>query len=485
MEENQLLMTELPPFPRRFLHSLHQPHLTLPTRLRHQRSQDSPYNRPQQNRQGNTSQYWRATNQTNLPAYVQGISRQEIAQQTRGAGETVSTSTHISCLYPEILALIFSYLDVRDKGQVAQVCTAWRDAANYKSVWRGVEARLHIRTKQAPILFNSLVRRGVKRVQVLSIKSGFKELTRGMPNLESLSLSGCFNLTDSSLVCGFCQEYPSLIRLNLSLCKQVSDASLGRIAQSVKNLEQLELGGCCGITNFGLSLIAWGLKKLKRLDLRSCWHISDQGIAHLAGRTQETADGNLELEYLSLQDCQRLTDEALKHISVGLSKLKSINLSFCVCITDSGIKHLSKMTSLRELNLRSCDNISDHGMAFLAEGGSRLISLDVSFCDKIGDRALEHISQSLFNLKALSLSACQISDVGMCKIAKTLHELEILHIGQCQRLTDKCLISIFENMKQLRSIDLYGCTRVTTDGIAKIMRLPFLYNVNRGLHVQR
>uniref|UniRef100_A0A8C2JJV6 F-box domain-containing protein n=1 Tax=Cyprinus carpio TaxID=7962 RepID=A0A8C2JJV6_CYPCA len=41
--------------------------------------------------------------------------------------------THISCLFPEILAMIFSYLDVRDKGRVAQVCTAWRDASYHKS----------------------------------------------------------------------------------------------------------------------------------------------------------------------------------------------------------------------------------------------------------------------------------------------------------------------------------------------------------------
>lgn len=40
-----------------------------------------------------------------------------------------------SSLFPELLAMIFGYLDVRDKGR--GVCTAWRDAAYHKSVWRG------------------------------------------------------------------------------------------------------------------------------------------------------------------------------------------------------------------------------------------------------------------------------------------------------------------------------------------------------------
>lgn len=85
--------------------------------------------------------------------------------------------THISRLYPEILAIIFSYLEVRDKGRVAQVCAAWRDAAYRKSVWRGVEAKLHLR-RANPSLFASLVRRGIKRVQVLSLKKSLRDVVQ-------------------------------------------------------------------------------------------------------------------------------------------------------------------------------------------------------------------------------------------------------------------------------------------------------------------
>ena len=408
----------------------------------------------------------------------QGISRllADLNKRTAKHSET----THISSLYPEILALIFSNLDVRDKGRAAQVCMAWRDASYHRSVWRGVEAKLHLR-KQSPALFTSLVRRGIKRVQILSLRRGLGEVMKGMPSLESLNLSGCYNVTDTGLTNALCQDFLPLLELNLSLCKQVTDASLSRITQYLKNLESLELGGCSNITNTGLLLIAWGLRRLKRLDLRSCWHVSDQGICHIAGLNPETAQGNLALEYLSLQDCQRLSDEALRHVSVGLTKLKSINLSFCVAITDSGLKHLAKMPSLKELNLRSCDNISDVGMAYLAEGGSRISSLDVSFCEKIGDQALVHISQGLFNIKSLSLSACQVSDEGVCKIAKTLHDLETLNIGQCSRITDKGLHNIADSMKHLKCIDLYGCTRITTDGLERIMKLPQLSSLNLGL----
>lgn len=387
------------------------------------------------------------------------------------------TSTHVSSLYPEILAHIFSYLDIRDRGRVSQVCLAWRDAAYHRSVWRGVEARLHLR-RQAPTLFSSLVRRGIKRVQVLSLKKSPGEVFKCMPNLESLNLSGCYNVTDYGMKNALSELFPSVTKLNLSLCKQVTDTSVNRISKFLRNLEHLELGGCGNITNSGLLIIARDLKKLKTLDLRSCWNISDQGIAYLTHLY-------MPLEHLGLQDCQKLSDEALRYVRNGLGKtLKSINLSFS-CITDSGLKHLAKMTELQELDLRSCDNISEIGMAYLAEGGSRISSLDVSFCEKIGDQALVHISQGLFNLKSLSLSACQVSDEGICKIAKSLLDLETLNIGQCSKLTDKGLHTIADSMKHLKCIDLYGCTRITTNGLERIMKLPQLNTLNLGLwHVR-
>ncbi|KAK6176095.1 F-box/LRR-repeat protein 14 [Patella vulgata] len=401
------------------------------------------------------------------------------------------SGTHISSLFPEILAMIFQYLDIKDKGRVAQVCVCWKDASYNRMVWRNVEAKLHLR-KANPSLFPSLCRRGIKRVQILSLRRSLRDVVFGIPNLESLNLSGCYNVTDASLGYAFTQDISSMTVLNLSLCKQVTDNSLVRIAQYLKNLEVLELGGCCHITNTGLSLIACSLRKLRQLNLRSCRHVSDQGIGHLAGLNQPSSvsedlekTGNARLEYLGLQDCQKLTDHALKHVSLGLCHLKTINLSFCGSVTDSGIKFLSKMTNLRELNLRSCDNISDTGLGFLAEGGSTIVALDVSFCDKVGDQGLVFLSQGMFNLRSLSLSACNISDDGVQRLVNSLHELTTLNIGQCGRITDVSLSLIGEKLKQLRSIDLYGCTQITTVGLEKIMKLPGLTTLNLGLWHKR
>lgn len=400
---------------------------------------------------------------------------------------------NVSCLYPEILALIFSYLDVRDKGRAAQVCSAWREAAYNKSVWRGVEAKLHLK-RSNPTLFHSLVQRGIRRVQVLSLKRSLRDVVHGIPNIESLNLTGCYNLSDNWLTQGFIQDVNSLTVLNLSMCKQITDASLMNISQHLKNLEFLDLGGCSNISNMALLLIAEGLQKLKSLHLRSCC-VSDVGISHLAGLKRNatshiipnnsSSTGTLSLEHLSLQDCYKITDEGLRHLSDGLHNLKILNLSFCASITDIGLKHLARMGSLRELNLQSVDTISDLGLAYLAENNSRLTILDVSFCNKVGDQGLLHISQGLFNLRSLSIKGCPITDEGLGRIARTLTDLRALNIGQCDRITDKGLSLVSEHLHKLLRIDLYGCNKITTVGLEKVMQLPQLIVLNLGLWEKR
>ncbi|EPY86961.1 F-box/LRR-repeat protein 14 [Camelus ferus] len=327
----------------------------------------------------------------------------------------------------------------------------------------------------------SLQARGIRRVQILSLRRSLSYVIQGMANIESLNLSGCYNLTDNGLGHAFVQEIGSLRALNLSLCKQITDSSLGRIAQYLKGLEVLELGGCSNVTNTGLLLIAWGLQRLKSLNLRSCRHLSDVGIGHLAGMTRSAAEGCLGLEQLTLQDCQKLTDLSLKHISRGLAGLRLLNLSFCGGISDAGLLHLSHMGSLRSLNLRSCDNISDTGIMHLAMGSLRLSGLDVSFCDKVGDQSLAYIAQGLDGLKSLSLCSCHISDDGINRMVRQMHGLRTLNIGQCVRITDKGLELIAEHLSQLTGIDLYGCTRITKRGLERITQLPCLKVLNLGL----
>ena len=270
--------------------------------------------------------------------------------------------------------------------------------------------------------------------QVLSVKKSLGVLVTGgnslAASLSHLNLSGCYSLTDQGLLSLLISPLPSLTSVNLSLCKEVSDRSLGRLGSICPALRSLDLGGCTGVTNSGLLLLARTLPNLHTLSLRSCWQLSDAGMAHLARLPidPDAKEPNLvELDTLNLQDCQKLTDLSLRYIAQGIN-IKNLNLSFCANISDSGMKSVARMSSLTSLNLRSCDNISDIGVGYLAEGCVSLHTLDVSFCERISDRAMAHIASGLFNLRTLSMAACRVTDEGLTKVAKTLLELQTLNI---------------------------------------------------------
>ena len=313
-----------------------------------------------------------------------------------------------------------------------------------------------------------------------------KEVTQNMPNIDSIVLSGCFSLTDDKLIPAFTSQVTSLTELNLSMCKKITDQSIVKISKSAINLQILDLGGCASISNKSLEFIHSNLHLLKHLNLRSCRNITDSGIAKLCGQVPSSLDiegypsqqavndnedsGFPSLEFLGLQDCQKLTDDALKYVSLGLRRLKSINLSFCASFTEFGLKSLSTMaTSLKEVNLRSCDNISDSALKYLSEGGVALHVLDVSFCDKVTDQGLEFISQGLPQIQALSLNSCGVSDVGILKLSQTLTELKTLNIGQCSRVTDKALNAIINNCPHLSSLDIYGCPSISSSVIERLV----------------
>ena len=295
------------------------------------------------------------------------------------------TSTTVEHLYPEILCQIFSYLDTASKGRSARVCSRWRTILNTKEIWRGCQARLHLRRLSSCVLPN-LVRRGIKDVQVLSIRKSLKDLLSGLQSLSSLNLSGLAGLSDSTLQAMLTHHpsLPSLASLDLSLCKEVTDSSIEVITSQAPHLRSLRLGGCTGVSNLSLRLVASRLTRLTSLDLRSCWQVADTGILQLSSQQPP-----LQLAQLNLQDCQKVSDLALRHLSSSLAlTVSSLNLSFCANISDSGMKSLAKMSSLRSLNLRSCDNISDIGVGYLAEGSVGLQALDVSFCDRVTDRSV-------------------------------------------------------------------------------------------------
>lgn len=292
------------------------------------------------------------------------------------------------------------------------------------------------------------------------------------------------------------------------MCKHISDTSITHISQKLTSLLKLDVSGCINITDQSLISLINGLNQLKSLNLKSCTNITHKGLAYICGyrptvNNQNENDDQLDsdqdlaialvteqpkvdlnsalvnLEELILQDCQKINDDVLKYVPLGLIHLKSLNLSLCNGITEFGLKNLANHPTLESLSLRNCNNISDIGLRYLSEANlAKLTDLDVSFCEKVNDQALDYIAQGLKELKFLSLNNCSITDKGLIKIGQNLGKLTTLNVGQCTKITEMSILVLIKCCLNLESIDLYGCTKIKKFGFERIKKLPKFSKLN-------
>ena len=136
------------------------------------------------------------------------------------------------------------------------------------------------------------------------------EQLRDMPELETLSLSGSENITDTGLV--HLKDLTNLQNLGLEET-QITDTGLVHL-KGLTNLQYLNLEGT---------------------------KITGAGLAHLKDLTN--------LQYLSLEGCDNITDAGLVHLK-NLTNLKGLSLAGCENITDTGVAELQKALPDCEIN---------------------------------------------------------------------------------------------------------------------------------------
>jgi F-box and leucine-rich repeat protein 14 len=311
-------------------------------------------------------------------------------------------------LSPELLAHVFAYLSVPNKGRAAQVCRAWRDAAYIPSVWRGVEVS---RLSPASLL-DIYEQRCIRRIRppYNSSREWIEELADVLPRIkvESLDLIGCGYMANDLCMTLLKLTSKSLTTLRLCHCWSTS---FEIIAEECPNLVELVLDRCFP-NDFGCidARKSWrALRKLPRLRLLDLTgvYLDDEFFQCFVddgpkeSGCQHIREAALPLTTLNLENAGALTDIAVKYISQAFPGLVELNLSDYNEITPDGINFLSVLKSLRRLYLpfmqKDCNDTPSND-----EGLRSLVRLDI-----------------LNQLQLLSMQG--ISDVSMDAIASCTH----------------------------------------------------------------
>jgi len=311
-----------------------------------------------------------------------------------------------------------------------------------------------------------------------------------LTGLSELSLEGT-DITDWGM--SILASFPSLEELSLN--SKVTDQGMVHVAQ-LKSLKRLYFPGTTKVTSAGLQHIS-KLTALEELYLGQ--GIGDTGLAYLRGLTHLiylclygpgfTDAGMIHVKAIpSLrifsvhEGYSRIGDAGLAQIS-ELPNLETLCLHGMRGITDAGIAHLTKMRSLKDLNIAS-SQITDKGLGYLKQIKT-LEHLELPQEQHgITDVGLAHLAE-LSNLKHLQISRIHFNnpavnkeyytDRGLADIAR-LRQLEELHIGSIG-VTDAGMDHVAK-LTNLKILHMFGCDNVTDKGLAKLTALKSLQNLD-------
>uniref|UniRef100_A0A0C9RH28 TSA: Wollemia nobilis Ref_Wollemi_Transcript_23008_1545 transcribed RNA sequence n=1 Tax=Wollemia nobilis TaxID=56998 RepID=A0A0C9RH28_9CONI len=334
----------------------------------------------------------------------------------------------------EVSLILKRVTDRADRKACSQVCTQWRRVEG--------STRTALRVLDPQLLHSFLPR---------------------YPNLLILEAGRGITDTDLELVADTC---PSLQVLNLHL------------RQTVNFMDVFDESDVDPVTDEGICAIAAGCRDLRKVLLRR-----RKGVGNVGATALIKSSANLA--YLDLSWCKRITDQALEAMGAA-SSLQVLILHGCTLVTDMGLASLatgSSARTLKKLDLRECDQITDSGVCLLQQ----LSCLQVLNLAECGPRVTDTGGVALgavYSLEIINFSwLINISDISLLAIAENCHNLKEINVTGCELITGFGVRS-FSQHKSLQVLILASCYNVYSDDIEQtVLECPtILYlGLDKGL----
>ncbi|XP_074644631.1 F-box and leucine-rich repeat protein 13-like isoform X2 [Tubulanus polymorphus] len=294
------------------------------------------------------------------------------------------------------------------------------------------------------------------------------------------------SITDASLRC-FGKYCKTLQYLSIAYCKRFTDKGLYYLSngEGCKKLIYLDLSNCTQLNVEGFKYLSEGLTSLQELHLNEFSNLSDEsvqlvldkcvniktvsflGTCNLSDETFKKLALNRKLERLKLENNQRISDSAIKAIGKNCHDLRQIYMVDCQRVTDLALKALSMCRNLTVINLADCIRITDTGVRHIVESscGPKIREMNLTNCIRVGDIALVNIHKRCHSLTYLSVCYCEhISEAGIELLGQT-HSLTSVDLSGCN-CGDQALSSLGNNLR-FKDVTLAECTSITDLGLQK------------------
>lgn len=285
------------------------------------------------------------------------------------------------------------------------------------------------------------------------------------------------------------KRWRQLLYISPKLCKNldlrpwnnlIDDEILISITKFVGNRSEfIDISNCFHITDEGFSYMIneIGISgNLRSVKLKSNWEISAMAIMDLSVRSV----GN-SLQEIDLSNCRKVRDNVIERLigwdndeEIGCKQLTRLNLGYCKHLTDSIMYHISDHCNQRltHLDLTRCTTITDKGFEYWTyKFFPNLTSLSLKDCTFLTDKSIISIANSVPNLTSLNLNfCCSLTDISIEVLCIGCQNLKFLDLSFCgSAVSDSSLLTISLNLKNLESLILTGCIRVTRAGIDSLL----------------
>lgn len=264
--------------------------------------------------------------------------------------------------------------------------------------------------------------------------------------------------------------------IDISNCFHITDESFSYmineigIAGKIKVLKMKSTWEISAMAIMDLTVHSVG-QYLEEIDLSNCRKVKDIVVERLIGNSSDGNQRNTEnygcmnLKVLNVGYCKHLTDNFMYHLSKFANfRLESLDLTRCTTITDLGFEYWAHrpFTNLKKLSLKDCTFLTDRAIAAIASSASNLEILDLNFCCAISDNSIKVLSLECPRLRELDLSFCgsAVSDTSLVSISLYLRNLQSLILKGCVRVTRAGLDTLLTGCCPLSFIDVSQCKNV-------------------------
>lgn len=262
------------------------------------------------------------------------------------------------------------------------------------------------------------------------------------PNLEYISFGGAF-ATDDGII-NLVKHVPKLKGLELRNGVNIRDEALNAIGTYCKELTclSIEKSEC---TETGLTQLAENCPKLQHLNLNGSNNIMPQEMIAFF------SDRFLGLTSINFGNCRWATNNVIKSLASSCRDLREVNFQYCPIRDDALIALSEHCTQLRQLEIRSCRNITDTGIMALAKSCVRLEKADLAGCLGLSSEVLHTLAEHCPKMRYIDLTDCQwVTREALIAFAKSSPFLEEIYIWR--RYNQDEYFALARNCPRLKKI---------------------------------